>query len=515
MKPGILILLLLFAGMVVLPVSAAEITFTAESSDYYIPLGQSADIPILVMSSYDHDIDGTLQFTTVEQLQNTGTVMTSTKNRVYTNTVSPGASQMTISGGTSSVEKIMQVQVVYDYTDTSPVQVTLPPITIHFGSQVPQASTTQTPVTSTSGAGSGSVPTSSSVQIVQQSVSVQQQAGRDGTLQQALSNSQQSQDAGALKEQLQREAEKAALDKAAFEEALSRDSLLGSVNESLAADGFARQSLSSNPASGTSGSFSMEYRNPAGESVTVSGSMEDGAIPSVTEQSAAPVNVTAPLASNTTFQSMAEQLKNQGYSRNSTAMNVSASGSTINLTYQDPQGKQAFINATTDGGNVTRISLAAEKEAPFDYLPLVAGIAIGAVVLIAAWVMYRKLRNRPVPVRLTPVSETLFEEPFDHRKAARELLAQAESAYQKGQPADACGLAGQALRLFLSCENGVRRELTNTELVSLLVSRNQNTQKVREILEQCTDVEFAKGSPGEGDFPAMIAWIRGLIEKGP
>lgn len=508
---SLILFLLAVAAVLVFPVAAGDITFIAESSDFYIPLGQQAAIPITVTSSFDHDVDGTIQFTTVEQLQNSGTVMYSTKNRVYTDTVSPGTAQIMLDGGTSSVEKSLKVQITYDYTDGSPVQVTMPEIVIHFVSQIPPSQGSQASVTSTSGPGSGNVPSSSSVQIVQQTVSVQQQAGRDGTMQQALSNSQQSQDASALRDQLQREAQKAEQDKAAFEETLGRDPLLASVNESLAADGFTRQSLSSNPASGTSGSFAMEYRNAAGESVSLGGSMESGKVPSVKEQSKAPVNVTSPLASNATYQAMAQQLQNKGFRRNSTALDLSESGATANLTFQDPQGKQAFINATTSHGNVTQISLEMEKEAPFDYLPVIAGIVIGAVALVAAWVLYRKLRNRPLPARLKAAGEDLFVEPFDHRRAARDLLIRAEAAFREERQADACGLAGQALRLYLSHENRVRRELTNTELVALLKSMGHETGKVQDVLSRCADVEFARGMVDGEEFAALVATIRAMI----
>jgi hypothetical protein len=511
MKYPVLILLLAVAAALVLPAAAAEITFSSDSSEYYFPLGTAATVPVTVTSTFDHDIEGTIQFTTTEQLQNSGTVMYSTKNRVYSDTVSPGTTQIGLDGGTSTVEKSLKVQIVYDYTDTAPVQVTMPEIVIHFVSQVPQQTGQQNPVTSTSGPGTGTVPSGSSVQIVQQSVPAQQQAGRDGTLQQALANSQQAQDTNALKEQLQREAQKTQQDKASFEEALGNDPLLSSVNETLAADGFTRQSLSSNPSSGNSGSFAMEYRNAAGESVSLGGSMEKGKVPSVKEQSKAPVNVTAPLASNVTYQAMAQQLRDKGYQRNSTALDLSASGITANLTFQDPQGKQAFINATTSNGNVTQISLETEKEAPFDYLPVLAGIVIGAIVLVAAWVLYRKLRNRP-PVRLATASEGLSGEPFDHRRAARDLLVRAEAAFREERRADACGLAGQALRLFLSCENGVRRELTNAELVALLRSKGRDTGNVHEILSQCADVEFARGVVDEPEFAALAAGIRKMID---
>lgn len=509
-----LLLLIFCAGLLVIPATAADITMTAAGTDYYFGFGESADVPVAITSTFDHDIDGTLQFTTTEQLQNTGTVMMSTKNKVYTNTVSPGASQIILNAGTSDVAKTVKVQVAYDYTGTSPVHVALPEILIHFVEKPQQSGSSQSPVTSTSSAGTGNVPSSSSVQIVQQSVSAQQQAGRDGTSspQQSLQNNQMSQDANALKEQLQKEAEKKETEKAAFEEALSRDPLLASVNESMAADGFVRSSQATNPESGTAGTFSQEYRNAAGETATVAGKMENGAVPSVTETSAAPVNVTAPLAANTSYQTSAGKFSEQGFSRNTSTLIRSADGgATVNLTYQDPQGKRAFINATTDGKNVTQLTVAVEPDAPFDYVPVLAAIGIVVVVAIAAWILYRRFRRPGAPnLRMVPPSAP--REPFDHRKAARELLKQAEIAYGRQQYPDACGLAGQALRLFLSGENGAYREMTNMELLAFLRSINADTGTVRELLDRCSDVEFARGTLGADEFPRMAAAIRSLID---
>jgi len=507
-----LLLFILCTGLLIVPVMAADISMSAASSDYYFGFGESADIPIAIASTYDHDIDGTLQFSTTEQLQNAGTMMMSTKNKVYSHTVSPGDSQITISAGTSDVEKSVRVQVAYDYTNPSAIHVAMPEILIHFVAQPPQSSGSQAPVTSTSSAGTGNVPTSSSVQIVQQSVSSQQQSGRDGSVQQALSNGQLAQDTSALKEQLQNEAKRAELDKAAFEEALSRDPLLASVNESLAADGFTRASQATNPESGTAGTFSQEYRNAAGESATVAGWMENGAVPSVTETSTAQVNVTAPLAANTTYQSAVKQLTEQGFSRNTSTLNIAAGGgSMVNLTYQNSQGKRAFVNATTDDTNVTQLTVAVEHDAPFDYLPVLAAIAAGVVTLIAAWVLYRKFRQPGAKV-LNLVPTATPREPFDHRNAARDLLAKAEIAYGKQQYPDACGLAGQALRLYLSWENGVCREMTNTELIVFLRSINADTVNVRTIFDRCTDVEFARGTLSPDEFPQMVTSICNLID---
>jgi len=235
----------------------------------------------------------------------------------------------------------------------------------------------------------------------------------------------------------------------------------------------------------------------------------------VTEISAAPVNVTAPLAANSTYQSAVKQLSEQGFARNTSMLNIAAGGgSMVNLTYQNPEGKRAFVNATTDGTNVTQLTVATEPDAPFDYLPVLAAIVTGVVILIAAWVLYRRFR-RPGAPALNPLFTAPPREPFDHRKAARDLLAKAEIAYGKQQYTDACGLAGQALRLFLSGENGVRHEMTNTELLAFLRSIPADSRTVRDLLDRCADVEFARGTLGPEEFPEIVASIRSMIDRRP
>ncbi len=510
-----LLLLLVLGLAAIIPVaSAAAITFSSGSSDYYFGLGEPAEIPVTVTSTYDHDVDGTIQFAIAQQLQNTGMVMTSTQNRVYSQTISPGTANFTLNGGSSDVEKSVRVQLTYDYTDGSPVTVTLPEIVIHFVKNPPQSSGPQSPVKSTSAAGTGNVPSSSSVQIVQQAVSVQQQAGRDGTVQQALTGSQLSQDANALKEQLQREAEQAAQEKASLEASLGRDPLLMAVNQSLADEGYSRQALSTNPSSADTGTFSMEYRNARGESVTLAGAITDGTVPSVTETSAAPVGVASPLAANASFRSMDEQLRAQGFLRNTTLQNITLSGAGTNLTYTDPQGKRAYINATTLGQDVTSLSLAIEPEVPFDYLPVVAAVVAGAIVLAAAWILYRRLRRQKDLIVPEPAHEEAPPVPFDHRQAALALLARAETAYQEGRQAEACGLAGQALRLSLSHGNGARHEMTNAETIAFLRAQNRESRRVQEALALCTDVEFARGTVEAEGFGVLVTYIRDVIEKG-
>ena len=507
------LVLLLFVAMLVPAASASGITITSDKTDYYFALGDTAAISLPVSNTYDHDIDGTLQFTTVEQLQNTGSSLTSTKNRVYTTTIPSGNSHLNISAGTSTKPESIQIQVAFQYSDPSATQVTLPAITVHFVQDPSQYSQSQGGQQTSTSSAATSAFGSSSVQIVQQSVSVQQQAGRDASQSSssALQNNQMSQDTSALKEQLQREAAEKEQEKNAFNSALDADPLVQQVNETLVADGYSRASVDTNPTSGSDGSFAMTYQNAAGEQVNLNGAMTQGVVPSVTEQSAAALNVTAPLAANTTYQSFVRTLGDKGYSRNTTLMNVTLSGAMVNVTYLTDKGTPAFVNATVENGNVTQVSLGLNEKGP-DYL-LIAIIAVVLVIAaVCVWLIWRRLKARkPVlpqasrQVRPAPV-------PLDYRKEALRLLAEAEAAYHRHEYRDAYGLAGRAARVFLSYDHGDRRELTNAELVSVLAASGRaGSDTIATLLERTSDVEFAKGMPDEGEFTGMVTTIRRMV----
>jgi hypothetical protein len=507
--------LLLLSLLLVPTALAAGITITSDKTDYYFALGDTAAVSLPVSNTYGHDVDGTLRFTTVELLQNTGSTLTSTKNRVYTKTIPSGTSFINISAGTSDVPAAIRIQVAFQYSDPSATQVTLPEITVHFVQDPSQYAQSQgSAQTSTSGAASSSFG-SSSVQIVQQSVSVQQQAGRDASQGQsassALQNSQLSQDTSALKEQLQREAAEKEQAKSEFEQALDADPLVRQVNATLTADGYSRQSVDENPASGSDGTFSMTYQNAAGEQVNLQGTMYQGVVPSVLEQSAAEVNVTAPLAANATYQSFVQGLAGQSFQRNATLMNVTLSGATVNLTYLSAQGTPAYVNATVENGNVTQVSLEIPPgETGYLLMGLIAAIAV--IAAAGAWLVWRRFRVKkpvaPQAARQTRPAPVLI----DYRKEALRLLAEAEAAYRRQEFSSAYGLAGRAARIFLSYDHGDRRELTNAEIVAVLAASGRTgSGAVGMLLDRTSDVEFARGLPDAEEFAAMVRQVKEMI----
>lgn len=501
---------LLLAALLVPPVAAAGITITAEAQDYFFLLGEEAKFPLRVANTYPSEVDGSLQIATSQQLQKLGITMTSAKNRVFSRTLPAGNSLLNVSAGTSTEPTTILVEVAYQYTDTVPVVVSLPAITVHFVENLPQGGGTSSPVTSTSAAGSAGGVGTSSVQVVQQSVSVQQQLGWDGTAQENLQNGQMAADTAALKEQLAREAAARQQAEEEFRENLNADPLVKAVNASLAAEGFYREAVETDPVSGDSGTFTMSYRNAAGEGVSIGGGMQNGTVPSVTEQSSAAINVTPALSANSTYQSFSSVLTGEGFRRNMTVANVTLNGSSVSISYRNEAGGTAVLNATAEQGNVTAISLARD-EPEADYLPAVLILAAVAVAAVLAWLLYRRLRSRPpaaVPAAVIPEPVPV---PIDHRREALRLLSAAETAFAEGRQTEAYGLAGQAARLFLSHEYGDRREKTVEEIAPVVARACPDPVSVMALLERCSDVEFAKGAPDPAGFADIVRRVRAIV----
>ena len=119
----------------------------------------------------------------------------------------------------------------------------------------------------------------SSVQLAQQAVSAQQQAGVDTgstSLQSSASSSQNGQmfqNTSVLKAQIQQAAAQMDAARNTFNQALAADPLLRQVNKTLTVDGFFRQSVTTNPSSGDNGTFAMIYQDRTGEQVNLQGAL--------------------------------------------------------------------------------------------------------------------------------------------------------------------------------------------------------------------------------------------------
>ncbi|NOZ44845.1 MAG: hypothetical protein GXP45_07020, partial [bacterium] len=105
------------------------------------------------------------------------------------------------------------------------------------------------------------------------------------------------------------------------------------------------------------------------------------------------------------------------------------------------------------------------------------------------------------------------EKPFDYRAKAILMLEHAKRLFEKKEYKDAYADAGQALRLFLSYDNNLNKEVTNDEIVSYLRKHKKPYKEAKECFDLCSLVEFAKYEANKRDFDKIIRYAKKLIRQ--
>jgi hypothetical protein len=506
--PVIVVGALLVLALFLPGAAAAAVTLTAGQQDYYFPVGQRVEIPVTVMSTFPDEVPGTVRFSTDAQLQKSGTVMISTENRVFTHAVPYGRSFLNLTLSPSPVSRDYKVHVSYYYTSPSPVNASLPEFYLHIVTDPGLVKNTPALLTGTSVPETGEIPSESSVSMVEQAVSVREQMGSDSSKGQSVAGGQSPAGTDAEREQQQRDREQRERDQAELDGRLARDPLVNAVNASLAADGFSRQSVDTQPAGNDTGTFSMLYRRGAEDRVIVQGTMAAGVVPSVRELANVPITADPALDANTTYQSYTRTLAKQEYYHKETAVNRTLTGAVANITYAKAGGNKAYVNASTDENRVIQVSL--EREPGPSSFPLVPVIFVaGAVLAVSGWYVYRRYRQHG---HGTPdAGKGSLPAAFDHRAEAERILEEAGLAYARQDYAHAYGLTGRALRVFLSYEYGDNGEVTTAEIITLLHNAGRDTAEIESVLGQCSNVAFARGMPDDGEFPFVLGRVREII----
>jgi hypothetical protein len=175
---------------------------------------------------------------------------------------------------------------------------------------------------------------------------------------------------------------------------------------------------------------------------------------------------------------------------------------TLNVSYTNADGRKAFIYATDSFGYVTGVSM--DMEPAGSAIPLV--IILGAALVVAGWVLYRRAVRRALPE--APVVGAEIRE-TDPTPVLIELLNSSQKAYAEGRFPEAYGLAARVLRSVISSRLGSGVEMTNFEILAFLRdSSASDFQQIEAILSRCSDVEFARGEPDDVEFSLFLIAIR-------
>jgi hypothetical protein len=489
-----LVLIILFVIFVIPTVVADDITFQTDQKDYYFLTGQDAVVPLTMNNTYGDDINGMMQYSITQEVNQNGYTHSSTNSQSQTYSIPTGNQTIGLNFGTSNTPLTLRVSLTFSYTkDSDTREVSLDGINIYFVSNQSQMNNEQNPQQSSS----------EKITDAQPDPSQQQQPQ---TPQEKLQNNQMNQDSSALKDQIEQQLQEEQQQRQEFEQNLLNNQDFQNYSRELKEQGYNLSDKQLDSMSNDTGSFNLTYENQQGETATLQGSMEDGELKDVQKQTAEDrKEMMDALNQSETFQKYLEELQNEGYNQTSVNYEQQGNTTTMELTYENTENETATITATFEDKELKDVQLS--KQENIDPLFWSIPFLIGIILLF----LYIYLRYQRKKASAEPLSQTLVKKPFDYKGEARRLLLEAEDLYKQKLYKAAYGKAGQALRLYLSYEYGLKRELTNDEVVRFLKTKQYPYSEIKQCFDLCSLVEFAKYTANDTDFSAIRRTVGSVI----
>ena len=521
-------------------VYAQDILLSTNQTDYYFKTGENAIIPIEINNTYGKQISGILQYT-ISQLINQGNIQLSNYNTEKKSlSINEENNKISLDVGKSDTPSNFTVNLGFNYNENGNRIVPLGPIIIHFVSDESQKNTHQQNKMQSS-----SQP---STQSNQQDIFSQQQQQMEQGLnelfgnqsdlfsqqqqqmeqklnellgnqqnqpqnqQQQLQNNQLAQDSNALKQQLDRQVQKQEQIKKEFEQKLFSNNEFLNRHQNLLKNGYNINASNLNAKSNDTGSFDIKYNNTTGKWATLQGNMINGTMTNINEQSQdKQEKLLEKLKQNKSYQQFNSKLLTEGFSQNDIAFEANGNVTNVILKYEDQKQANATITANFVNDEIRQVTLEDRNSNPLNLMLLII-IAVTVVSALCIYFAIKKFKNKKsftiIDTQLNPKLKS-----FDHVIESKKLIDEAIQYHDKGHYKEAFGTAGKSIRLFLSHDAGIKREITSEELIRLIPKDNYPINDIRECLKVTDLVEFAKLKATDYDFKKIISLFNKLSNQ--
>ena len=515
----ILVLLSLFIFLVSLQaVYAQDILFSTEQTEYYFKIGEEAIIPIEINSTYGKQISGILQYTIAQQI-NQGNVQFSNSNTEAKSLVINEENQkISLDLGTSDTPSNLIMNLNFNYNENGDRIVSLGPIIIHFVSDDSQKNNQQNKTQSSSQPNTQSQQQdlfSQQEQQMEQRLNdlLENQQNPSQNQQQRLQNNQLSQDSSALKQQIQKQVQQQEQIKKEFEKQLSSNNDFLNRHQNLLENGYNVTNDILNPVSNDTGSFDIKYKNTDGKWATLQGNMKNGTITDLKQQTQdRQEKLLEKLKQNTLFQQFHNQLVTEGFSQKDINFQDNENETNIILQYENQKHDNAKITANFENDEIKRVTLEDNSSHSSNLILLILSVVAIVSVISVYFVIKKFLKKKTFTINdSSPTIPKLKS--FEHIIESKKLISQAQQYHDKGEYKEAFGTAGKAIRLFLSYDAGLKREITSEELIRLIQKHNYPIDAIRECLKITDLVEFARSNATGDDFQKIISLFNKLSNK--
>ena len=537
----ILVLLSLFIFLISLhAVYAQDILFSTKQTEYYFKIGEEAIIPIEINSTYGKQISGILQYTIAEQI-NQGNVQFSNSNTEAKSLVINEENQkISLDLGTSDTPSNLIMNLNFNYNENGSRTVSLGPIIIHFVSDDSQKNNIQSKTQSSSQQNTQSQQQdlfSQQEQQIEQRLNellenpqdlfsqqeqqmeqrldelLENQQNPSQNQQQRLQNNQLSQDSSALKQQIQKQVQQQEQIKKEFEKQLSSNNDFLNKHQKLLENGYNVTNDILNPMSNDTGSFDIKYKNTDGKWATLQGNMKNGTITELKQQTQdRQEKLLEKLKQNTLFQQFHNQLVTEGFSQKNINFQDNENETNIILQYENQKHDNAKITANFENDEIRRVTLEDNSSNSSNLILLILSVVAIVSVISVYFVVKKFLKKKTFTINDSSPTIPKIKS-FEHIIESKKLISQAQQYHDKGEYKEAFGTAGKAIRLFLSYDAGLKREITSEELIRLIQKYNYPIDAIRECLKITELVEFAKSNATEDDFQKIISLFNNLSNK--
>ena len=521
-------------------VYAQDILLSTNQTDYYFKTGENAIIPIEINNTYGKQISGILQYT-ISQLINQGNIQLSNYNTEKKSlSINEENNKISFDVGKSDTPSNFTVNLGFNYNENGNRIVPLGPIIIHFVSDESQKNTHQQNKMQNS-----SQP---STQSNQQDIFSQQQQQMEQGLnelfgnqsdlfsqqqqqmeqklnellgnqqnqpqnqQQQLQNNQLAQDSNALKQQLDRQVQKQEQIKKEFEQKLFSNNEFLNRHQNLLKNGYNINASNLNAKSNDTGSFDIKYNNTTGKWATLQGNMKNGTMTNINEQSQdKQEKLLEKLKQNKSYQQFNSKLLTEGFSQNDIAFEANGNVTNVILKYEDQKQANATITANFVNDEIRQVTLEDRNSNPLNLMLLII-IAVTVVSALCIYFAIKKFKNKKSFTIIDAQPNPKLKS-FDHVIESKKLIDEAIQYHDKGHYKEAFGTAGKSIRLFLSHDAGIKREITSEELIRLIPKDNYPINDIRECLKVTDLVEFAKLKATDYDFKKIISLFNKLLNQ--
>ena len=213
------------------------------------------------------------------------------------------------------------------------------------------------------------------------------------------------------------------------------------------------------------------------------------------------------LEKNQDFQKFNEKLQEQGFIQQSMDFSQEQNRTSVRLNYINQNDETASIKAEIVNNTVEEVELVNHNEnVERIYWWLILIIALLSVI---GYFVYKKFQKKAHKEDI--IANKVVDRPFDYKKESLDMLEKAKILFEKKEYKDAYMLAGQSLRLYLSHENGLKKEITNDEIIEHLKNHKKEFRDAKDCFDLCSLVEFAKYQENKKDFDKIVNFISDVV----